>query len=58
MFFGREWAGDDRAAVVRRACASSTDATVERRFRRYGRYSGLAFWLYLTRDWVPEQPVP
>ncbi len=30
------------------------DATVERRFRRYGRYSGLAFWLYLTRDWVPE----
>jgi N-glycosylase/DNA lyase len=30
------------------------DATVERRFRRYGRYSGLAFWLYLTKDWVAE----
>jgi 3-methyladenine DNA glycosylase/8-oxoguanine DNA glycosylase len=30
------------------------DATIERRFRRYGRYAGLAFWLYLTRDWVPE----
>jgi 3-methyladenine DNA glycosylase/8-oxoguanine DNA glycosylase len=30
------------------------DATVERRFRRYGRYGGLAFWLYLTRDWVPD----
>src|SRR5437773_4025738 len=30
----------------------ASDATVERRFRRYGRYSGLAFWLYLTRDWV------
>jgi len=33
------------------------DATVERRFRRYGRYSGLAFWLYLTREWVPDEPV-
>ena len=30
------------------------DTTIERRFRRYGRYSGLAFWLLLTRDWVPE----
>jgi 3-methyladenine DNA glycosylase/8-oxoguanine DNA glycosylase len=33
------------------------DATVQRRFRRYGKYSGLAFWLYLTRDWVPDEPV-
>jgi len=33
------------------------DATVQRRFRRYGRYSGLAFWLYLTRDWVPDEPL-
>ncbi|MFY9578196.1 MAG: hypothetical protein WAQ33_02620 [Gaiellaceae bacterium] len=32
----------------------ASDATVQRRFRRYGRYSGLAFWLYLTRDWVPD----
>jgi N-glycosylase/DNA lyase len=31
----------------------ASDATVERRFRRYGRYSGLAFWLFLTKDWVP-----
>ena len=30
------------------------DTTIERRFRQYGRYAGLAFWLYLTRDWVPE----
>ena len=30
------------------------DGAIERRFRRYGRYAGLAFWLYLTRDWVPE----
>jgi len=28
------------------------DATIERRFRRYGPYAGLAFWLYLTRDWA------
>jgi 3-methyladenine DNA glycosylase/8-oxoguanine DNA glycosylase len=32
----------------------ATDGTIERRFRRYGRYAGLAFWLYLTRDWVSE----
>jgi 3-methyladenine DNA glycosylase/8-oxoguanine DNA glycosylase len=30
------------------------DTTIERRFRRYGEYAGLAFWLYLTRDWVAE----
>jgi 3-methyladenine DNA glycosylase/8-oxoguanine DNA glycosylase len=30
------------------------DKTIERRFRRYGPYAGLAFWLYLTRDWVAE----
>jgi 3-methyladenine DNA glycosylase/8-oxoguanine DNA glycosylase len=32
----------------------ATDAAIERRFRRYGRYAGLAFWLYLTRDWVED----
>jgi 3-methyladenine DNA glycosylase/8-oxoguanine DNA glycosylase len=30
------------------------DSTIERRFRRYGPYAGLAFWLILTRDWVPD----
>jgi 3-methyladenine DNA glycosylase/8-oxoguanine DNA glycosylase len=30
------------------------DTAIERRFRRYGRYSGLAFWLFLTRDWVAQ----
>ncbi len=30
------------------------DATIQRRFQRYGPYAGLAFWLYLTRDWVEE----
>ncbi len=36
------------------------DRTIERRFRRYGAHAGLAFWLLLTRDWVPgaEPPVP
>jgi 3-methyladenine DNA glycosylase/8-oxoguanine DNA glycosylase len=29
-----------------------TDAAIERRFRRYGDHAGLAFWLFLTRDWV------
>jgi 3-methyladenine DNA glycosylase/8-oxoguanine DNA glycosylase len=30
----------------------ASDRTIERRFRRYGRHAGLAFWLYLTRDWA------
>jgi N-glycosylase/DNA lyase len=30
------------------------DGSIERRFRRYGPYAGLAFWLVLTRDWVPD----
>jgi 3-methyladenine DNA glycosylase/8-oxoguanine DNA glycosylase len=32
----------------------ASDTTIERRFRRYGPYAGLAFWLYLTRDWVAD----
>jgi 3-methyladenine DNA glycosylase/8-oxoguanine DNA glycosylase len=31
------------------------DSTIARRWRRYGDYAGLAFWLYLTRGWVEEQ---
>lgn len=31
---------------------SAKDSTVLRRFRPYGPYAGLAFWLYLTQDWV------
>jgi N-glycosylase/DNA lyase len=30
------------------------DTTIVRRFRRYGPYAGLAFWLVLTRDWVDD----
>ena len=33
---------------------SVTDAEIKRRFSRYGEYAGLAFWLYITRDWTPE----
>ena len=29
-----------------------SDAAIERRFRRYGDHAGLAFWLFVTRDWV------
>jgi N-glycosylase/DNA lyase len=29
-----------------------TDAQIVRRFRRYGPDAGLAFWLFVTRDWV------
>ena len=28
------------------------DRTIERRFRRYREYAGLAFWLVVTEDWV------
>jgi 3-methyladenine DNA glycosylase/8-oxoguanine DNA glycosylase len=35
----------------------ATDSSIERRFRRYGPYAGLAFWLMLTEDWVEERPV-
>jgi 3-methyladenine DNA glycosylase/8-oxoguanine DNA glycosylase len=40
----RRLAGKKRAA----------DSTIRRAFARYGKYSGLAFWLYLTRDWIEE----
>ena len=29
-----------------------SDAAIRRRFRRYGEQAGLAFWLFVTRDWV------
>ena len=31
-----------------------SDTQIERRFRPYGEYAGLAFWLFVTRDWVEE----
>jgi len=32
----------------------ASDTTIRRRFARYGRFAGLAFWLYLTRRWHEE----
>jgi 3-methyladenine DNA glycosylase/8-oxoguanine DNA glycosylase len=32
------------------------DRTIERRFSRYGEYAGLAFWLFVTRNWVESTP--
>jgi 3-methyladenine DNA glycosylase/8-oxoguanine DNA glycosylase len=29
-----------------------SDAAIQRRFQRYGEHAGLAFWLFVTRDWV------
>lgn len=31
------------------------DTAIERRFRRYREFAGLAFWLVVTRDWVDEE---
>ena len=30
------------------------DSSIVRRFRRNGPYAGLAFWLFLTRDWIAD----
>jgi N-glycosylase/DNA lyase len=30
------------------------DSSIERAFAPYGEYAGLAFWLFLTRDWVGD----
>ena len=50
------WTRPTYARLARRK--SVKDATIERRFRRYGRYAGLAFWLYLTRPWVDDSQLP
>jgi 3-methyladenine DNA glycosylase/8-oxoguanine DNA glycosylase len=31
-----------------------SDATIVRRFKRYGRFAGLAFWCYVTSDWLDD----
>lgn len=43
-----------RPTYAKLAGRKATDKTIERKFRRYGDYAGLAFWLLLTRSWVPE----
>jgi 3-methyladenine DNA glycosylase/8-oxoguanine DNA glycosylase len=43
-----------RPTYARTHGRKAADRTIERRFRRYRDYAGLAFWLYLTRDWVAD----
>jgi 3-methyladenine DNA glycosylase/8-oxoguanine DNA glycosylase len=31
-----------------------TDAAIVRRFRKYGSFAGLAFWCFITRDWIED----
>lgn len=50
------WTRPTYAKLVGRATVK--DATIERRFRRYGVYAGLAFWLFLTRPWVADAEPP
>jgi len=45
------WTRPTYAARVGRK--SVPDASIQRRFRRFGPYAGLAFWLFVTEDWVP-----
>jgi 3-methyladenine DNA glycosylase/8-oxoguanine DNA glycosylase len=35
-----------------------SDKTIQRRFRRYRDFAGLAFWMFLTKDWVEDHPMP
>ena len=44
-----------RPQYARLSGRKASDRTIARRFRRHGRWAGLAFWLYLTRGWVPER---
>jgi N-glycosylase/DNA lyase len=45
------WTRPKYASVTGRP---AKDATIVRRFRRYGPFAGLAFWLTVTRDWVDD----
>ncbi len=35
-----------------------TDKGIERAFRRYREFAGLAFWMTLTEDWIAAEQVP
>ncbi len=45
-----------RPTYARLRGRQAADRTIERRFRRYGPWAGLAFWLCVTRDWVEDAP--
>jgi 3-methyladenine DNA glycosylase/8-oxoguanine DNA glycosylase len=44
-----------RPTYAKLAGRKASDKTIAGRFKRYGDYAGLAFWLMLTRDWVPDE---
>ncbi len=46
------WSLPKYARLVGRKSVSTK--AIERRFRRYGTYAGLAFWMFVTRDWIPS----
>jgi N-glycosylase/DNA lyase len=49
------WTRPTYAKLVGRS-ASPSDGAIRRRFARYREHAGLAFWLFLTKDWVEEPP--
>lgn len=46
------WTRPTYARIVGRE--SVPDAEILARFQRYGAYAGLAFWLFVTRDWIAD----
>jgi 3-methyladenine DNA glycosylase/8-oxoguanine DNA glycosylase len=58
MLFGRRHRlvldSATRPKYARLTGRKAKDATIVRRFARYRADAGLAFWLFLTRDWVEE----
>lgn len=47
------WTRPKYARLVGR---QTSDEAIARRFRRYRDHAGLAFWLFLTRDWIADGP--
>lgn len=43
-----------RPTFARLSGRKASDKAIYRRFRKYGTYQGLAFWLYLTQSWVDD----
>lgn len=43
-----------RPTYARLTGRQAADDVIQRRFKRYGEYAGLAFWMMLTRGWVDE----
>ena len=44
-----------RPTYAKLAGRKASDKTIARKFRPYGDFAGLAFWLLLTRGWVPDE---